>query len=41
MTITLRDLESRLWAAVNARRGPVYPADFKPYVFPNARTYLF
>jgi type I restriction enzyme M protein len=32
--ITLRDLESRLWNAANALRGPVDPADFKNYVFP-------
>lgn len=34
MAITLADLESRLWAAANALRGPVDPADFKTYVFP-------
>lgn len=34
MTITQRSLESRLWAAANALRGPVDPADFKTYVFP-------
>ena len=34
MPITLGDLESRLWAAANALRGPVDPADFKTYVFP-------
>jgi type I restriction enzyme M protein len=34
MTITLQDLEQRLWAAANALRGPVDPADFKTYVFP-------
>lgn len=34
MTITLAQLESRLWAAANALRGPVDPADFKTYVFP-------
>lgn len=34
MTITLKELESRLWAAANALRGPVDPADFKTYVFP-------
>lgn len=34
MSITLGDLESRLWAAANALRGPVDPADFKTYVFP-------
>src|SRR5687768_1273343 len=32
--ITLQDLESRLWNAANALRGPVDPADFKNYVFP-------
>lgn len=32
--ITLGDLESRLWSAANALRGPVDPADFKTYVFP-------
>ena len=34
MTISLQDLEARLWAAANALRGPVDPADFKTYVFP-------
>lgn len=34
MAITLPDLENRLWAAANALRGPVDPADFKSYVFP-------
>lgn len=34
MTITLPELETRLWAAANALRGPVEPADFKTYVFP-------
>lgn len=34
MTTTLQELESRLWAAANALRGPVDPADFKTYVFP-------
>lgn len=34
MAISLQDLESRLWAAANALRGPVDPADFKTYVFP-------
>lgn len=34
MTITQQGLESRLWAAANALRGPVDPADFKTYVFP-------
>jgi type I restriction enzyme M protein len=33
-TITLTDLETRLWGAANALRGPVDPADFKTYVFP-------
>jgi type I restriction enzyme M protein len=28
------ELESRLWSAANALRGPVDPADFKTYVFP-------
>ena len=32
--VTLADLETRLWAAANALRGPVDPADFKTYVFP-------
>jgi len=32
--ITTQDLESRLWGAANALRGPVDPADFKTYVFP-------
>lgn len=34
MTITLSQLETRLWGAANALRGPVDPADFKSYVFP-------
>ena len=34
VAVTLADLESRLWAAANALRGPVDPADFKTYVFP-------
>ena len=34
MAITLQELEARLWAAANALRGPVDPADFKTYVFP-------
>ena len=34
MTVSLQDLETRLWAAANALRGPVDPADFKTYVFP-------
>lgn len=34
MTITQQELESRLWDAANALRGPVDPADFKTYVFP-------
>ncbi len=33
-TITLQELEGRLWDAANALRGPVDPADFKTYVFP-------
>lgn len=33
-TINQAELESRLWAAANALRGPVDPADFKTYVFP-------
>jgi len=32
--ITQHELESRLWRAANALRGPVDPADFKTYVFP-------
>lgn len=32
--ITQQELESRLWGAANALRGPVDPADFKTYVFP-------
>ena len=32
--ISQQDLEKRLWAAANALRGPVDPADFKTYVFP-------
>jgi type I restriction enzyme M protein len=34
VAVSLQDLESRLWAAANALRGPVDPADFKTYVFP-------
>jgi type I restriction enzyme M protein len=34
VTITQQELESRLWKAANALRGPVDPADFKTYVFP-------
>ncbi len=34
MTLTQQELESRLWGAANALRGPVDPADFKTYVFP-------
>lgn len=34
MGLTLADLEARLWAAANALRGPVDPANFKTYVFP-------
>ncbi len=33
-SLTLAELESRLWAAANSLRGPVDPADFKSYVFP-------
>jgi type I restriction enzyme M protein len=32
--LTQRQLESTLWAAANALRGPVDPGDFKAYVFP-------
>ncbi|MBO0610686.1 type I restriction-modification system subunit M [Myceligenerans salitolerans] len=32
--ITQPELESRLWAAANALRGPVDAADYKTYVFP-------
>lgn len=32
--LTQQELESRLWGAANALRGPVDPADFKTYVFP-------
>lgn len=32
--MSLQELESRLWSAANALRGPVDPADFKTYVFP-------
>lgn len=32
--LTQQDLESGLWGAANALRGPVDPADFKTYVFP-------
>ncbi len=34
MTVTLADLEKRLWDSANSLRGPVDPADFKTYVFP-------
>jgi type I restriction enzyme M protein len=34
VAVSLQDLESRLWGAANALRGPVDPADFKTYVFP-------
>lgn len=34
MAVSLQALESRLWGAANALRGPVDPADFKTYVFP-------
>ena len=32
--LSQRQLESALWDAANALRGPVDPADFKSYVFP-------
>lgn len=32
--LTQSQLESALWAAANALRGPVDPGDFKSYVFP-------
>lgn len=32
--MTQARLESALWAAANALRGPVDPRDFKAYVFP-------
>ncbi len=31
---TQQELESRLWDAANALRGPVDPGDFKAYIFP-------
>ncbi|WP_216642295.1 class I SAM-dependent DNA methyltransferase [Micromonospora sp. WMMA2032] len=34
MKIAQGELESRLWDAADALRGPVDPADFKTYVFP-------
>jgi type I restriction enzyme M protein len=34
LKISQAELESRLWAAANALRGPVDPADFKAYIFP-------
>ena len=34
MAITQQELETRLWDAANALRGPVDPADFKAYMFP-------
>lgn len=34
VTISQQELESRLWDAAIALRGPVDPADFKNYVFP-------
>jgi type I restriction enzyme M protein len=34
MSLTQQQLESSLWSAANALRGPVDPADFKNYVFP-------
>ena len=33
-TVTLSQLESRLWKTANILRGPVDAADFKTYVFP-------
>jgi type I restriction enzyme M protein len=33
-SITLGQLESRLWEAANILRGPVDAADFKSYIFP-------
>ena len=32
--LTQKQLETTLWAAANALRGPVDPGDFKAYVFP-------
>ena len=34
MTIAQQHLESRLWSAANALRGPVAHADFMTYMFP-------
>lgn len=34
MPLTQQELETRLWGAANALRGPVDPSDFKTYVFP-------
>jgi len=34
VSITLQELESRLWAAANSLRGPVDPANFKEFIFP-------
>jgi len=34
VSVTLGELERRLWDAANALRGPVDPADFKTYTFP-------
>ena len=34
MSVSLDELERRLWDSANALRGPVDPADFKTYVFP-------
>lgn len=34
MSLSLEELERRLWDAANALRGPVDPADFKTYAFP-------
>ena len=34
VSVSLDELERRLWDAANALRGPVDPADFKTYAFP-------
>ncbi|WP_199776887.1 class I SAM-dependent DNA methyltransferase [Deinococcus sp. NW-56] len=33
-TLTLPELEQRLWGAANVLRGPIDAADFKAYIFP-------
>lgn len=33
-TLTLSELEQRLWGAANVLRGPIDAADFKAYIFP-------